>query len=71
MSFIEYMVPEPYQVPSDTPFLKVFNLFKSLQLRHLPIMDLDHQLVGIITRKDIFAYSDFFIKNYTATNKVV
>ena len=63
VSLYEYMVPEPFVIDAATPITKVVQLFRQMHLRHLPVIDKDHKLVGMITRKDIFAYTDFFLKN--------
>lgn len=34
-----YMNPSPYTVYPDTPVPQVFNLFRSMGLRHLPVVD--------------------------------
>lgn len=34
-----YMNPSPYTVYPNTPVPQVFNLFRSMGLRHLPVVD--------------------------------
>ena len=49
-----YMNPSLYCVSSQTPLNQVFNLFRTMGLRHLPVLDeASHNLVGIVTRFDL------------------
>ena len=68
MSLVEYMLADPMLIDVDTPFPKLVQLFRQMHLRHLMVIDSDHMLVGIITRKDIFAYTDFFLANTVLKN---
>ena len=36
-----------------TPVTRVFRLYRGLGLRHLPVVDVDNKVVGMITRKEI------------------
>lgn len=40
----------------NVSYLRVYNLFFELGLRHLPVVNPDNELVGIITRKDLLRY---------------
>ncbi|KAH3781354.1 hypothetical protein DPMN_159181 [Dreissena polymorpha] len=48
-----YMNSTPYTVYPETPVPKVFNLFRSMGIRHLPVVDHFGQLQGIITRHNL------------------
>eukprot|EP01134_Creolimax_fragrantissima_P005325 CFRG5325T1 len=48
-----YMHPCPYTVLHISPLPRVFNLFRTMGLRQLPVTDRDNNLLGIITRKDL------------------
>lgn len=48
------MNPTPYAVQAATPLTKVVELFCGMGLRHLPVVNIDSQVVGIITRQDIY-----------------
>eukprot|EP00731_Ephydatia_muelleri_P014760 Em0008g480a len=49
-----YMNPSLYCVSSQTPLYQVFNLFRTMGLRHLPVLnEASHNLVGIVTRFDL------------------
>ena len=48
-----YMNPAPLAVPLDYPADRAHGVFLSLALRHLPVIDDEHIVRGIITRKDL------------------
>ncbi|XP_071147824.1 H(+)/Cl(-) exchange transporter 6-like isoform X1 [Mytilus edulis] len=48
-----YINPCPYTVYPNTPVPQVFNLFRSMGLRHLPVVSHDGQLMGMITRHNL------------------
>eukprot|EP00300_Choanocystis_sp_HF-7_P013890 c18490_g2_i1.p1 GENE.c18490_g2_i1~~c18490_g2_i1.p1 ORF type:complete len:784 (+),score=177.69 c18490_g2_i1:30-2381(+) len=43
----------PHMVTPDCPLSRAYMLFCAMGLRHLVVVDHDHQVVGIITRKDL------------------
>ncbi|OQV24355.1 H(+)/Cl(-) exchange transporter 7 [Hypsibius exemplaris] len=53
MDLAPYMNPSPYVVYMNTPFPRLFKLFRALGLRHLVVVDNRNQVVGILTRKDL------------------
>ncbi|XP_053480506.1 H(+)/Cl(-) exchange transporter 6 isoform X1 [Ictalurus furcatus] len=48
-----YMNPSPYTVSPDTHVSQVFNLFRTMGLRHLPVVNAVGEIVGIITRHNL------------------
>uniref|UniRef100_UPI0037E94EED H(+)/Cl(-) exchange transporter 6 n=1 Tax=Semicossyphus pulcher TaxID=241346 RepID=UPI0037E94EED len=48
-----YMNPCPYTVSPNTRISQVFNLFRTMGLRHLPVVNAVGEIVGIITRHNI------------------
>eukprot|EP00038_Savillea_parva_P026498 m.54657 g.54657 ORF g.54657 m.54657 type:complete len:832 (+) comp7545_c0_seq1:173-2668(+) len=48
-----YMNPSPYVVTQTSSLHRIFRLFRTMGLRHLAIVNDHHQLVGMITRKDL------------------
>ncbi|KAB7499559.1 H(+)/Cl(-) exchange transporter 7 [Armadillidium nasatum] len=57
-----FMNPSPYTVTSASSFQRIFHLFRGLGLRHLIVLNDEHRVVGIITRKDIVKF-DFVHEN--------
>lgn len=50
------MNPNPYTVLYSASFPRIYQLFRSLGLRHLVVTDDRNQVVGMITRKDLARY---------------
>ncbi|KAJ8371191.1 hypothetical protein SKAU_G00112190 [Synaphobranchus kaupii] len=48
-----YMNPCPYTVSPNTHVSQVFNLFRTMGLRHLPVVNASGEIVGIITRHNL------------------
>ncbi|XP_034029023.1 chloride transport protein 6 [Thalassophryne amazonica] len=48
-----YMNPCPYTVSPNTYVSQVFNLFRTMGLRHLPVVNAVGEIVGIITRHNL------------------
>ncbi|XP_032904136.1 chloride transport protein 6 [Amblyraja radiata] len=48
-----YMNPCPYTVSPSTHVSQVFNLFRTMGLRHLPVVNAVGEIVGIITRHNL------------------
>nr|CDS33533.1 H():Cl() exchange transporter 7 [Hymenolepis microstoma] len=53
LDFRPYMNPSPYSVLERMSMTRVFALFRRLGLRHLPVVDKNNHVRGIITRKDL------------------
>nr|ABA40854.1 SJCHGC06722 protein [Schistosoma japonicum] len=56
-----YMCEAPYSVPETMTMTRVYHLFRLLGLRHLPVVDNQNQVRGIITRKDLRRFKFEFI----------
>ncbi|XP_021372937.1 chloride transport protein 6-like [Mizuhopecten yessoensis] len=50
---VPYMNPCPYTVYPTTPVPQVFNLFRSMGLRHLPVVSHEGQVLGMVTRHNL------------------
>lgn len=48
-----YMNPAPFTVSPNTHVSQVFNLFRTMGLRHLPVVNAVGEIVGIITRHNL------------------
>jgi len=48
-----YMNPVPYSVQPECPLERAFRLFRTMGLRHLPVVDDSNVPIGIITRKNL------------------
>ncbi|EHB16616.1 Chloride transport protein 6 [Heterocephalus glaber] len=48
-----YMNPSPFTVSPNTHVSQVFNLFRTMGLRHLPVVNAVGEIVGIITRHSL------------------
>ncbi|XP_023371002.1 chloride transport protein 6 isoform X2 [Otolemur garnettii] len=48
-----YMNPSPFTVSPNTHVSQVFNLFRTMGLRHLPVVNAMGEIVGIITRHNL------------------
>ena len=52
-----YMVARPHTVFENDTIQKTLDIFRLMNLRHLPVLNEDDgTLVGIITRQDLFAF---------------
>ncbi|XP_043340656.1 chloride transport protein 6 isoform X3 [Cervus elaphus] len=48
-----YMNPAPFTVSPNTHVSQVFNLFRTMGLRHLPVVNAVGEIVGVITRHNL------------------
>ena len=48
-----YMDTSPFSVLETFSIQRAYNLFRSMGLRHLPVVDKCNRVVGILTRKDL------------------
>ncbi len=49
------MTPEPMTVPPDTPVGEVWRTMNERRFRHMPVVQDDEVLVGIVTQRDLLA----------------
>jgi acetoin utilization protein AcuB len=47
------MTPNPIKITSDTSFLEAFRIIREEGIRHLPVMDNNENLVGIVAKTDL------------------
>eukprot|EP00357_Protocruzia_adherens_P037297 CAMPEP_0115044296 /NCGR_PEP_ID=MMETSP0216-20121206/47390_1 /TAXON_ID=223996 /ORGANISM="Protocruzia adherens, Strain Boccale" /LENGTH=228 /DNA_ID=CAMNT_0002426801 /DNA_START=32 /DNA_END=718 /DNA_ORIENTATION=- len=53
-----YMSPFPLSVHEYTTLTRVYHLYRALGLRHLPVVDIENNVVGIISRKELMTHFD-------------
>ena len=58
-SIQDFMTPNPIVVKSTTPILEAFGLMRTKTMRHLPIVNDEGQVVGLVTDRDIKLASSF------------
>ncbi|KAL5017921.1 hypothetical protein ScPMuIL_003643 [Solemya velum] len=51
-----FMNPAAYTVSDCASFSRVFRLFRALGLRHLIVVNKEHKVIGVVTRKDLSRY---------------
>eukprot|EP01052_Picozoa_sp_SAG31_P015707 SAG31_NODE_1017_length_10360_cov_35.198811_8_plen_92_part_00 len=49
------MSPRPFSVGEETSLVRVFRICRFMGVRHLPVVDLDNRVVGMLTRKELRA----------------
>jgi CBS-domain-containing membrane protein len=50
----EVMVTKPITIGVEEPFSKVWDMFKFHKIRHLPVIDDERKLQGIVTQRDLY-----------------
>lgn len=65
MYISEYMTPDPITVSPDTLLPEARRLLNTYHIRHLPVVDREKKLVGIVTDRDLrSAYPSSVSSNY-------
>ena len=60
INFSNTMNAAPYTAASTMLFPAVYNVFRNMGMRHLVVINLDNEVVGMITRKEIAALEPEF-----------
>jgi len=50
----DVMINKVYTINIDEPFSRVWDIFRSLGVRHLPVVDDNGILQGIVTQRDLY-----------------
>lgn len=50
----DVMVKDPHVINIDAPFSRVWELLRTHSIRHLPVVDVDRKLRGMITQRDLY-----------------
>lgn len=53
-----FMNPAPISVLTSCPLVRAYILFRSLGLRHMPVVDFQNNVCGMITRNDLISKCD-------------
>ncbi|XP_033097754.1 chloride transport protein 6-like isoform X2 [Anneissia japonica] len=53
MDVEQYMTSCPYTILPESPVTKVFQLFRTMGLRHLPVVNSNGEILGMITRHNL------------------
>jgi len=53
MLLVERMTTQPVTVTADTTVRQALSIIETRKLRHLPVLDADEALVGIVSEKDL------------------
>lgn len=64
MDFSMYLNPAPYTIESDATLPRVFDLYRTMGLRYIPVVDGSHCIVGLITRKELTTYNVHKLDNH-------
>jgi chloride channel 7 len=59
-----YMNPAPYVIQEHSPVSHVFNIFRTMGLRHLCVVNKINEIVGIITRSDLSSLKLQFVEQF-------
>ena len=51
IDFRPFMNPAPFSVQTVTPLTRVYRLYRGIGIRHLPCVNSDNEVEGIITRR--------------------
>eukprot|EP00939_MAST-03C_sp_MAST-3C-sp1_P002635 g2635.t1 len=57
MDLTRFMNRSPLSVQADAPLTRVFQLYRSMGIRHMPVCDTGSRVIGMITRQEL--YTDF------------
>lgn len=56
----DWMTPEPVTVAPDAPIAEAWRLMEENEVRRLPVVNKQRELVGIVTRSDLLQHVPFF-----------
>ena len=58
MKITELMTPDPITVRADEPIIGAIAAVTAAEIRHLPVVDAEDQVVGMMSERDIIAAMD-------------
>jgi CBS domain-containing membrane protein len=53
----ELMTPKPVTVTPDTPLAEVVELMEERRIRHVPVVDAEDELLGIVSQRDLVGFA--------------
>lgn len=53
----DLMTPKPITVPPEAPVGQVFELMQERRIRHVPVVDADGALQGIVSQRDLLSHA--------------
>lgn len=53
----ELMTPKPVTVSPDTPLAEVVELMDERRIRHVPVVDTEGELLGIVSQRDLVGFA--------------
>lgn len=56
----DWMTPDPVTVAPDAPIAEAWRLMEENEVRRLPVVNKQRELVGIVTRSDLLQHVPFF-----------
>lgn len=56
----DWMTPNPITIQPDAPIIQAYELMKENEIRRLPVVNRQKELVGMITRNDLLQHVPFF-----------
>ena len=48
-----FLNPSPFTVQETTPLTRVFRLYRSMGIRHLPVVSFGGEVMGMLSRKEL------------------
>ena len=66
-----YMSEVPVTIPTDADYREAFNIMQERELHHLPVVDADGKVVGIIAGRDLKLAARIFREAPTEVSEVM
>jgi len=60
MEVRDWMTSNPITIQADAPLIQAYELMKENEIRRLPVVNRQKELVGMITRNDLLQHVPFF-----------
>ena len=60
MEVRDWMTSDPVTIQADAPLIQAYELMKENEIRRLPVVNRQKELVGMITRNDLLQHVPFF-----------